>query len=205
MDSILLSLDDDIKLKKTVKHNISVVVDRLVVNKEDRNRIVDALELSIKLSDGLAVLKLDDEELLFSSKHSCPICGFTIPDLDPKLFSFNSPAGACDACGGLGFKRHINPDLLIPDQDISIEEGALRKWAKEDTMSMITLLSFLESNNIKTNIPFKDYTDEEKNMIYYGSDKTFSYTYKSKSTASVFKIASSTFEGVVIHERFWWL
>ena len=197
VDSILLSLDDDIKLKKTVKHNISVVVDRLVINKEDRNRIVDALELSIKLSDGLAILKLDEEELLFSSKHSCPICGFTIPDLDPKLFSFNSPAGACDACGGLGFKRHINPDLLIPDQDISIEEGALRKWAKEDTMSMITLLSFLESNNIKTNIPFKDYTDEEKNMIYYGSDKTFSYTYKSKSTASVFKIASSTFEGVV--------
>jgi len=197
VDNELLNLEDDITLKKTVKQNIEVVIDRLIIDKEDRNRLYDSLELALKLSDGLVTIKFENSELTLSSRHSCPECGFTIPDLDPKLFSFNSPAGACPICDGIGYKRHINPDLLIPEQDISIDDGALRKWAKEDTMSMITLMSFLKSKNIRTDIPFKDYKEEEKNLIFYGSDDEFGYTYQSKSTDSVFKIASTTFEGIV--------
>ena len=119
VDGVQQSLDDSITLKKTVKHTIEVVVDRLVIDMEDRNRLVDSYELALNLSDGLVILKLDDEDVTFSTKHSCPICGFTIPDLDPKLFSFNSPVGACPECGGIGFKRHIDPDLLIPEQNLS--------------------------------------------------------------------------------------
>ena len=197
VDGVQQTLEDNITLKKTVKHNIEVVIDRLVIDIEDRNRLVDSFELALKLSDGLVILKLEKEEITFSTKHSCPICGFTIPDLDPKLFSFNSPVGACDVCGGIGFNRHIDPDLLIPEQDLSVKEGALRKWAKEDTMSMVSLLSFMEANNIPNDIPYKDYTKEQKALILYGSKNPYTYTYKSKSTASVYKIASQTFEGVV--------
>ena len=197
VDGVQQTLEDDIKLKKTVKHTIMVIVDRLVIDMEDRNRLVDSFELAINLSAGLAILKIDDKEITFSTKHSCPICGFTIPDLDPKLFSFNSPAGACEECGGLGYNRHIDPNLLIPEQDLSIKDGALRKWAKEDTMSMISLMSFMEANNIPADVPYKDLTDEQKALVLYGSENPYSYTYRSKSTASVYKIASSTFEGVI--------
>ena len=197
VDSNMMSLDDEIKLKKTIKHTILLVIDRLIIDKEDRNRIVDSFELALKMSDGLVIVRTDKEDIQFSSKHSCPECGFVMPDLDPKLFSFNSPVGACPECGGLGFKRKINPDLLIPDQTLSINEGALSKWSKENTMQMVTLLSFLKANNIDPDKRFMDYTEKEKNLIFYGSDEPFSYEYKSKSTASVYKIASSTFEGVI--------
>ncbi|MCB9498373.1 MAG: excinuclease ABC subunit UvrA [Bacillales bacterium] len=197
VDGVMLSLEDDITLKKTEKHTILAVIDRLAISSEDRNRLHDSLELALKLSDGLAVLRLDDKDITFSSKHSCPICGFTIPDMEPRLFSFNSPIGACKECSGLGFKRHINPDLLVPDKTLSVEDGVFEKWAHDDTMSMIALLSFMESFSIPKNVPFKDLTEEQKSLLLYGSEKSFSYTYKSKSTASIYKIASSKFEGIV--------
>lgn len=197
VDGNMMSLDDDIKLKKTVKHDIQVVIDRLLIDKEDRNRLSDSLELALKLSDGLAILKIDNEEIRFSSKHSCPDCGFMIPELEPKLFSFNAPSGACPDCSGLGFKRHIDADLLVPDRSLSIKEGALRKWASADTMSMVSLLSFMKAMSIPDNVPFEELTSEQQNLIFYGSDKSFSYTYQSKSTESMYKIASSKFEGII--------
>ncbi len=199
VDSEMLSLDDEIKLKKNIKHTISLVVDRIVIKREDRARLADSMELALNLSDGLLDIKLIDEDrvLSFSSKHSCPICGFIIPDLEPNLFSFNAPIGACPECSGLGFKRHIDVNLLIPDQHLSVKDGCLKKWANEDTMSMISLLSFMKAFNIRDDVPFKDLTDDERNKILYGSDDTFSYTYQAKSTASVFKVASSKFEGIV--------
>jgi len=197
-DGVQYSLDDKITLSKTLKHVIFLVVDRLIINVDDRTRIADSLEIALRHSGGIANVQLEDEtELSFSSKHSCPICGFMIPDMEPKLFSFNSPVGACPECGGLGFKRHIDVNLLIPDKNLSINDGALKKWANEDTMSMVTLLSFMEANNIPKDIPFCDLSESQRNLILYGSDKSFSYTYKSKSTASIYKIASSKFEGVV--------
>ena len=197
VDDVMYSLNDDIVLKKTIKHHISLIIDRVIISKEDRVRLSDDYELALKESDGLVILKMDDKELSFSSKHSCPICGFMIPDLEPKLFSFNSPAGACPACNGIGFNRHIDVDLLIPDKTLSVKDGALRKWANEDTMSMIALASFMKQFNIPEDVPWEKLTEEQQNLILHGSDQTYSYTYKSKSTASVFKIGASKFEGVV--------
>ena len=197
VDGVMQSLDDDIKLKKTVKHDIELVIDRVLIDKEDRLRLSDAFELGLKESDGLVLLRLDDNCITYSSKHSCPICGFMIPDLEPKLFSFNAPLGACPVCDGLGFKRHIDVDLLIPDKTLSIEGGALRKWSSEDTMSMVSLMSFMETFKIPKDVPFKDLTKNQQDLVLYGSDQSYSYTYKSKSSASVHQIESSKFEGVV--------
>ena len=196
VDGVMQSLDDEINLKKTVKHDIELVIDRVLIDKEDRLRLSDAFELALKESDGLVILRLNDKDITYSSKHSCPECGFMIPDLEPKLFSFNAPLGACPVCDGLGFKRHINIDLLIPDKTLSIEEGALRKWSSEDTASMVSLMSFMEAFKIPKDVPFGELTDEQKNLILFGSDQQYSYTYKSKSTQSVHQIVSQ-FEGVV--------
>ena len=197
VDSVMQSLDDDIKLQKTVKHNIELVIDRVLIDKDDRLRLSDAFELALKESEGLVILRLNDKDITYSAKHSCPICGFMIPDLEPKLFSFNAPIGACPVCDGLGFKRHIDVDLLIPDKSLSIEGGALRKWANEDTMSMVSLLSFMEAFNIPKDVPFEKLTKDQQELVLYGSDQAYSYTYKSKSTASVHQIESSKFEGIV--------
>ena len=199
VDGEMMLLDDEIKIKKNNKHTISLVIDRIVIKESDRVRLSDSIELALNLSDGLVDIELidDNKTLSFSSKHSCPICGFIIPDLEPNLFSFNAPIGACPECGGLGFKRHIDVDLLIPEKDLSVKEGCLKKWANEDTMSMISLLSFMKAFNIPDDVPFKDLTDEQKNLILYGSDKPFSYTYKARTTASVYNINSSKFEGVI--------
>ena len=197
VDNVMQSLDDEISLKKTLKHDISLVIDRLIVDAEDRLRISDAFSLALKESDGLVKIVInEDKEKTYSAKHSCPICGFSIPDLEPKLFSFNAPIGACPTCDGLGFKRHIDTDLLIPDKELSINGGALRKWSAEDNMSMLSLLAFMKNFNIDPNKPFKDLTDEEKNLILYGSDESYTYTYTSKSSKSVHQM-QSVFEGVV--------
>lgn len=196
VDGVIQSLDDEINLKKTVKHDIELVIDRVLIDKEDRLRLSDAFELALKESDGLVILRLNDKDVTYSSKHSCPECGFMIPDLEPKLFSFNAPLGACPVCDGLGFKRHINIDLLIPDKTLSIEEGALRKWSSEDTASMVSLMSFMEAFKIPKDVPFGELTDEQKNLILFGSDQQYSYTYKSKSSQNVHQIVSQ-FEGVV--------
>ena len=196
VDGVMQSLDDEINLKKTVKHDIELVIDRVLIDKEDRLRLSDAFELALKESDGLVILRLNDKDITYSSKHSCPECGFMIPDLEPKLFSFNAPLGACPMCDGLGFKRHINIDLLIPDKTLSIEEGALRKWSSEDTASMVSLMSFMEAFNIPKDVPFGELTEEQKNLVLFGSDQQYSYTYKSKSSQNVHQIVSQ-FEGVV--------
>lgn len=196
VDGVMQSLDDEINLKKTVKHDIELVIDRVLIDKEDRLRLSDAFELALKESDGLVILRLNDKDVTYSSKHSCPECGFMIPDLEPKLFSFNAPLGACPMCDGLGFKRHINIDLLIPDKTLSIEEGALRKWSSEDTASMVSLMSFMEAFNIPKDVPFGELTEEQRNLVLFGSDQQYSYTYKSKSSQNVHQIVSQ-FEGVV--------
>ncbi|MCR5741207.1 MAG: excinuclease ABC subunit UvrA, partial [Gammaproteobacteria bacterium] len=196
VDGVMQSLEDNILLKKTIKHEILLVIDRLLIDKEDRLRLSDAFELALKESDGLVLLRLPNKDKTYSAKHSCPICGFSIPDLEPKLFSFNAPMGACDLCDGLGFKRHIDVDKLIPFQDLSIRGGALSKWSGEDNRGMVALLSFMKKYNISPDKPFKELTEDEKKLILYGSDESYNYTYTSKSSSTVYNV-ESTFEGVV--------
>lgn len=194
VDNELLSLEDTIKLNKNIKHNISLVIDRLIIDKDDRTRLVDSFSLANKLSNGLVNVLLDDKELSFSSKHSCPECGFMIDDLEPRMFSFNSPNGACEMCSGLGVLKHINPDLLIYT-DRTINEGALERWCSDGTLSMQQVYAGLDHFKVRRDVPYKDLTKEEKDIILYGSDETFSLVYKNQRAE--YKLDNSRFEGVV--------
>lgn len=125
VDGELRDLSEDIELEKNKKHTIEVVVDRIVVKDDVETRLTDSLETALKLSGGKILVDIiGQEELLFSSNFACPICGFSIEELAPRMFSFNSPFGACTECDGLGMKMVVDPDLLIPDAEKSIEEGA---------------------------------------------------------------------------------
>ncbi|MBR3351986.1 MAG: excinuclease ABC subunit UvrA, partial [Erysipelotrichaceae bacterium] len=123
IDGEMRLLEEEINLDKNTKHDINVVVDRMVKKEENRSRIHDSLETVLKLTDGLAVVKVGNEELLFSSNYACKYCGFSVPKLEPRLFSFNSPLGACPDCNGLGFKQKVDLDILMPDKFKSIRQG----------------------------------------------------------------------------------
>ena len=119
-------LADEIELEKNIKHNIDVVVDRLIIKENIRGRLFEAIEAAIKLSKGKVLIDiLGREELLFSEDFACPYCNFSLPELEPRMFSFNAPYGACEECKGLGIKLSIDPDLVIPNKNISINEGAI--------------------------------------------------------------------------------
>ncbi|GHU51202.1 hypothetical protein FACS189459_6560 [Bacilli bacterium] len=127
VDKKMLTLDVDIKLDKNTKHNIDIVVDRIVMHNDDQtiSRISSSLETAIEKSEGLVKVLFNDEEQLYSKTHSCKVCGFVIPELEPRLFSFNSPIGACSHCHGLGFTYEPDPDKMIPDKELSINEGGI--------------------------------------------------------------------------------
>ena len=128
VDGEIRMLEDEITLDKNKRHDISVIVDRIVKNEDSRSRIHDSLETALELADGRAVLKTGEEEILFSSHFACRICGFSVPVLEPRLFSFNAPLGACDTCHGLGITEEVDVDNLIPDRSKSIREGGIRYY-----------------------------------------------------------------------------
>ena len=120
VDGELKTLDEEIVLDKNKRHNIDIVIDRIIVRENIENRLTDSVELAIKKSDGTLVVKRGEERELFSTHQSCPVCGFTVPKLEPRLFSFNSPLGACDECKGLGITLEVDLDYLMPDKSLSI-------------------------------------------------------------------------------------
>src|SRR5690606_22181328 len=123
-------LSEKIELEKNKKHSIEVVVDRIVVKPDVESRLADSLEMALKWGDGQVIVDvLEQEELLFSSKFACPECGFSIDELAPRMFSFNSPFGACPTCDGLGSRMIVDPELLVPNPNMSIEDGAFEAWA----------------------------------------------------------------------------
>ena len=126
VDSEIRLLEEEIALDKNFKHDINVVIDRMVKKEENRSRIFDSIETALSISDGLVVVKSSDKEFLFSNHYACKYCGFSVPKLEPRLFSFNSPLGACPDCNGLGFKQKVDIDILIPDKELSINQGGIR-------------------------------------------------------------------------------
>jgi len=177
-----IELDSDIDLEKNKRSDIDVVIDRIVVKPEIRSRLYDSLETASKLSDGLVKVLLDEEEILFSEHFSCPICGFTISQLEPRLFSFNSPFGACPECSGLGFKRKIDPNLLIPYPEKSISEGVFDKYANTESIYLQQVIQMCKSQKIDIHKPYRDLSKEEQDIILYGIDKPISFEFKSKSS-----------------------
>ncbi|UFJ40000.1 excinuclease ABC subunit UvrA [Brevibacillus humidisoli] len=171
VDGEVRDLSEEIKLEKNKKHSIEVVVDRIVVKPDAQTRLADSLETALKLADGKVIVDvIDQEELLFSEKHACPICGFSIGELEPRMFSFNSPYGACPECDGLGVKMEVDPDLVIPDTRKSLNEGAIEAWEpKSSTYYQQLLESACRHFEIDMDIPVEELPEEQLRIVMYGS------------------------------------
>ena len=199
IDGKVMSLDEDIVLDKQIRHNISVVVDRIIVKEGITQRLTDSVETALKLSDGIVIVVRNEEsEELFSTKYSCSECGASIAEIEPRLFSFNSPFGACPECTGLGFKQTVDPQLLYKDGSKSIREGALTisGWNMDfGTMSNMQFSALAQEYGFSLDTPYKDLPEEIKNILLYGNDgHKIQMTYQSKSfTGSMYK----SFEGVI--------
>lgn len=166
-------LDGDIVLNKNKKHTISVIVDRLIVKKEIQRRLTDSMELTLSISDGKAIVDVTgSEETFFNQKAACPNCGLSVPELTPQMFSFNNPQGACPDCSGLGTKRYFDPDLIIPDPDLSLREGAIDPWAKRHSVYFQQMLdSLCRHYHIDVYAPFNELPKEIQESFLYGSGK----------------------------------
>ena len=172
VDGIVYDLQEEIRLDKNLKHNISVVIDRLVVKEGIRKRLADSLESALKLADGLVVIDCEGKEELYSVKYACPDCGISIEEIEPRLFSFNTPYGACPECGGLGFKRSIDPDLICPDKTKTLREGAIRisGWNLDSSaMTQMYLSSLAKVYNFSLDVPVKDLLQEVYDMLMWGN------------------------------------
>ncbi|MEG0329360.1 MAG: excinuclease ABC subunit UvrA [Longicatena sp.] len=183
VDGELKLLEDIEVLEKNKKHDIDVIVDR-IVKSEDRSRIHDSLETALKLSDGMAIVAYDKEEILFSSNYSCKYCGFSIPKLEPRLFSFNAPFGACDECKGLGITQKVDVDYLIPDRTKSIRKGGIiyyKNIVGTENLEWQKFNALLEYYNIDINKPIKELKKTELDILLYGSKDLITYQLASRS------------------------
>ncbi|TPJ53986.1 MULTISPECIES: excinuclease ABC subunit UvrA [unclassified Mesorhizobium] len=224
VDGVFYEIADVPPLDKKYKHDIDVVVDRIVVRGDLATRLADSMETALKLAEGLAVAEFADkpldasqtgedsvnksknethERILFSEKFACPVSGFTIPEIEPRLFSFNNPFGACPTCDGLGSQRAIDPNLVVPDENVSLRDGAVSPWAKSTSPYYVQTLEALgKAYGFKLGDKFKDLTGEAQEAILRGTGEreiTFQYDDGLRSYKT-----TKTFEGVIPNlERRW--
>ena len=190
------SLDEEIVLEKNIKDNIEVIVDRIVLDPEERGRIFEAIEASCKLANGKVLINvIGSEEILMSESYACPHCNFSIPELEPRLFSFNAPYGACPECKGLGTKLKIGEALLMPDKNKSILEGGIKTISNEENMDTVQLLTVCEHYNIDVNKPLKDIPKSQLDIILYGSKDKIDFKYTSKS--GNVRYVTDYYEGII--------
>ena len=199
-------LEDDIVLEKNKNHNIDVIVDRIVKNEGSESRIHDSLETALKLAKGLVYVNAGGEDILFSQNYACPICGFSLPPIEPRLFSFNSPLGACYTCNGLGVTLHVDEELLIPDDSLSIRKGGIRYYKNiVDTKNIEwqTFKTLLDYYHIPMDKPMKDMSKVDMKHILHGSDEPIEYHIKSTGGNAYHK--NEFIEGVadMIERRYW--
>ncbi|MFD1464707.1 excinuclease ABC subunit UvrA [Lapidilactobacillus mulanensis] len=172
---------DDIELDKNKKHDIDIVVDRLVIKDGIRSRLFDSLEAALRLSEGYAnVDVIGGEMLIFSEHYACPLCGFTVGEMEPRLFSFNAPFGACPDCDGLGVKLEVDFDLVVPDPSLTLNQGAIAPWNPISSQYYPELLSqAAHAFKINMDKPFSKLTERQRNIVLYGNgDKKFHFHYE---------------------------
>jgi len=168
------------ELNKKIKHDISVIVDRIIINNELGNRLAESVETALNLSDGLLFVEYENETLpkkfrkiekiIFSSKFACPESGFTIEEIEPRLFSFNSPYGACEECEGIGANLNVNPNLVVPNNKKSLAAGAIEPWSKSTSLYYAqTLASLAKHYKFSLDEPWKKLPEKIKNILLYGS------------------------------------
>ncbi|ACA16951.1 excinuclease ABC, A subunit [Methylobacterium sp. 4-46] len=178
VDGEYYPIDDVPRLDKKLKHDIDVVVDRIVVRPDMAARLADSFETALDLADGIAVIELADapeggapERIVFSSRFACPVSGFTIPEIEPRLFSFNNPFGACPTCGGIGHEMRIDPILVIADEALSLERGAIAPWAKSTSPYYgQTLEALARHYRFRTDVPWAKLTEAARQVVLFGSD-----------------------------------
>ncbi|MFH6635592.1 excinuclease ABC subunit UvrA [Streptococcus suis] len=171
------------ELSKSKAHNIEVVVDRIVIKEGIRSRLFDSIEAALRIADGYVIIDtMDEKELLFSEYYACPVCGFTVPELEPRLFSFNAPFGSCSDCDGLGMKLEVDTDLIVPDASKTLREGALAPWNPITSNYYPQMLEQAMNHfGVDMDKPFEELTEEEKNLIFNGSDgKEFHFHYENE-------------------------
>ncbi|HCC4415261.1 TPA: excinuclease ABC subunit UvrA [Staphylococcus aureus] len=205
IDGEIVDVNEVPELDKNKNHTIEVVVDRLVVKEGIETRLADSIETALELSEGqLTVDIIDGEDLKFSESHACPICGFSIGELEPRMFSFNSPFGACPTCDGLGQKLTVDVDLVVPDKDKTLNEGAIEPWIPTSSDFYPTLLKRVcEVYKINMDKPFKKLTERQRDILLYGSgDKEIEFTFTQRQGGT--RKRTMVFEGVVpnISRRF---
>ena len=182
IDNVLYDIEKSPNLDKKLKHDISVLVDRIVLNSKLGNRLAESIEAAVNLSNGLVFVEYEDEtlpekfrkieKLIYSTKFACPESGFTIEEIEPRLFSFNSPYGACEECEGIGIKLNVDPNLVIPDERKSIADGAIEPWAKSTTLYYAqTLASIAKHYGFSLDDKWKKLPKKIKDVILYGSDE----------------------------------
>ena len=206
VDGILYNINEVPDLNKKVKHEISILVDRIVLNSNLGNRLADSIETALNLSGGLLFVAYENETLpkkyrkiekiILSSKFACPESGFTIEEIEPRLFSFNSPYGACEECEGIGVNLNVDPNLVVPNIKKSLSEGAIEPWSKSTSLYYAQTLSSLSKHyNISLNEPWKNLSKKIKDVILYGSDdEEIKFTYDDGYEKYSNK---KTFEGVI--------
>ncbi|MCH5172372.1 MAG: excinuclease ABC subunit UvrA [Erysipelotrichales bacterium] len=184
VDKEIVRIDEVKDLDKNKRHDIDIIIDRIVLKEESRSRIYEALDLALDWSHGYVTLLLDGEEKLLSEHHTCKYCGFSVPKLEPRLFSFNSPIGCCPDCHGLGIKRQAAEDLLVPNQNLSINEGAIvfyKNIVGTKNLDWQDFAMLCKLYKIPLDIPFKDLTEEQKKIVFVGSPVVHQYTLVSSS------------------------
>ncbi len=201
IDGNLYDLSEEIKLEKNIKHNIEIVVDRLVVKDGITARLTDSVENTLALSEGLLIVDvIGGEPMTFSQSFSCPDCGISVSEIEPRSFSFNNPFGACPDCFGLGYKMEFDVDLMIPDKELSINQGAIvvtgwQSCTDKGSFTNAILQALCKSYNFSLDTPFEEYPESVKNIILHGTDgKTVDVYYEGQRGKGVYPVA---FEGLI--------
>ena len=202
VDGEMMETTDEISLEKNKKHSIEIVVDRIIVSDKSRSRLFDSLEAALRLAEGYAIVDvIGQEEILFSEHYACPHCGFTIGELEPRLFSFNAPFGACPECDGLGMKLEVDIDLVIPDKEKTLNEGALAPWNPISSNYYPEMLrQFCEQFKVPMDLPFEKLTQSQNYLVLYGSgDATFHFHYENEFGGV--RDVDVPFEGVIVNVK----
>ena len=200
IDGNLYDISEDIKLEKNIKHNIEVVIDRLVIKEGIGRRLTDSVENALQLADGLLQVDVVDGEMMqFSQSFACPDCGISVPEIEPRSFSFNNPFGACPNCAGLGYKMEFAPELIIPDDTLSINEGAIAVLGWQSCMTKgsfanAILLALAEKFKFSLDTPYRELSREVRDMLMYGTEKSVDVYYEGQRGKGVYPV---TFDGLI--------
>ena len=196
IDGDMMPIDDAPELKKNIKHNIELVVDRLVIRDGIRTRLADSVETALRYGEGLLIALVGGEERLYSEHYACADCGISYPELEPRLFSFNSPAGACPKCDGLGKQSVFDPALVVPNGALSLQDGVIAPWGgRETVMFHQTLLSVANHLGVQMDTRFDALPEDAQKQILYGTGRTkVSFVYE---TGTQHRVVERVFEGVI--------